>query len=85
MARRVVAGSESLLLSVLGIVLGVAAAYGGTYLVGRLVNARTSISFQAPELTQGDWLRALILLPVAVLFALLPALRSARRSLLEGL
>jgi putative ABC transport system permease protein len=86
--RGVVAGSvvlESLLLSLIGIVLGVAAAYGGTYLVGQLVNAQTSISFQAPELTQGDWLRALILLPVAVLFALLPALRSARGSPLEQL
>jgi putative ABC transport system permease protein len=86
--RVVVAGSvvlESLLLSFTGIVLGVVAAYGGTYLVGQLVNAQTSISFQAPELTQGDWLRALILLPVAVLFALLPALCSARRSPLEQL
>jgi putative ABC transport system permease protein len=87
-SRGVVAGSvvlESLLLSLIGIVLGVAAAYGGTYLVGQLVNTQTSISFQVPELTRGDWVRALILLPVAVLFALLPALRSARRSPLERL
>jgi putative ABC transport system permease protein len=87
-SRSVVAGSvvlESLLLSVIGVVLGVAAAYGGTYLVGQLVNTQTSISFQVPELTRGDWVRALILLPVAVSFALLPALRSARRSPLEQL
>lgn len=87
-SRGVVAGSvllESFLISVIGIILGVAAAYGGTYLVGQLVNSQTSISFQLPELTRGDWLRALILLPVAVLFALLPALCSAQRSPLERL
>jgi putative ABC transport system permease protein len=87
-SRSIVAGSvllESFLLSILGIILGVAAAYGGTYLVGQFVNTQTSISFQLPELTRGDWLRAFILLPVAVLFALLPALRSAQRSPLERL
>ena len=86
--RGVVAGSvllEAALLSLIGILLGVAAAYLGVALVGRIVEARASLTLPTPDLSRADWWRGLVLLPVAVLFALLPALRAARRSPLEWL
>ncbi len=87
-SRSVVAGSvllEAALLSLFGIALGVAAAYVGTVVVGDIVAAHASITLPTPEMSQGDWLRALVLLPVAVLFAVLPALNAARKSPLERL
>lgn len=86
--RGVVASSvllEAALLSLLGIVLGVLAAYLGVSFVGQLVQAQASLSLPTPELRVADWWRGLILLPVAVLFALAPALRAARQSPLERL
>ena len=86
--RGVVAGSvllEAALLSLVGIVLGVLAAYLGVAFAGRVVEAQASLSLPTPQLSGADWWRGLILLPVAVLFALLPAVRAARRSPLERL
>ena len=86
--RGVVAGSvllEAALLSLIGIVLGVFAAYLGVALVGQVAQAQASLVLPAPELSRADLWRGLLLLPVAVLFALLPALRAARRSPLERL
>ena len=86
--RGVVAGSvllEAALLSFIGILLGVVAAYLGVALVSRIVEARASLTLPTPDLSRADWWRGLVLLPVAVLFALLPALRAARRSPLERL
>lgn len=76
---------EATLLAILGVALGVAAAWGGTVLVGEVVADRLSIGFTAPQLTLADTFRAVLLIPVAAGFALLPALRAARRSPLERL
>ena len=87
-ARGVVAGSvllEAALLSFIGILLGVVTAYLGVALVSRIVEARASLTLPTPDLSRADWWRGLVLLPVAVLFALLPALRAAQRSPLERL
>ena len=87
-SRGVVAGSvllEAALLSFIGIVLGVFAAYLGVRFVGEIVQTQASLTLPTPELSGADWWRGLILLPVAVLFALLPALRAARKSPLESL
>ncbi len=86
--RGVVAGSvllESALLSGVGILLGVAVAYGGTVGVGQLLTLQTGLALPLPTLSAEDWLRGLVLLPVALLFALLPALNAARKSPLENL
>ena len=86
--RGVVAGSvllEAALLSLVGITLGVLAAYLGVAFVGGVVEARASLALPTPELSRADLWRGLVLLPAAVLFALLPALRAARRSPLERL
>ena len=86
--RGVVAGSvllEAALLSFVGIALGVLAAYLGVAFVGGVVEARASLALPTPELSRADLWRGLVLLPAAVLFALLPALRAARRSPLERL
>ena len=87
-SRGVVAGSvllEAALLSFIGIVLGVFAAYLGVRFVGEIVQTQASLTLPTPELSRADWWRGLILLPVAVLFALLPAVSAARRSPLERL
>ena len=87
-SRSIVASSvllEAALLSLIGIVLGVFAAYLGVTLVGQVVQTQASLTLPTPELSRADWWRGLILLPVAVLFALLPALNAARRSPLERL
>lgn len=86
-SRGVVAGSvllEAALLSFAGIVLGVVAAYLGVVFVGQVVQAQTSLTLPAPELSRADLWRSLVLLPVAVFFALLPALRAVRKSPLES-
>ncbi len=87
-SRSIVAGSvllEAALLSFIGIVLGVFAAYLGVTLVGQVIQTQASLTLPTPELSRADWWRGLILLPVAVLFALLPALRAAQKSPLENL
>ena len=87
-SRHIVAGSvllEAALLSLVGIVLGVFAAYLGVTFVGQVIQTQASLTLPTPELSSADWWRGLILLPVAVLFALLPALRAARKSPLESL
>ena len=76
---------ESALISLLGIALGVVAAYLATSALGSVLSAETSLTLKPPALSPGDWLRVSALLPVALLCALLPALRSARRSPLESL
>lgn len=86
--RGVVASSvllEAILLSLLGIVLGVLAAYVGVRFVGTLVQSQASISLPTPELSPSDWWRSLVVLPAALLFALLPAVRAAGQSPLRQL
>lgn len=86
--RAVVASSvllEAILLSLLGIVLGVLAAYVGVRVVGTLIQSQASISLPTPKLSPTDWWRSLVVLPAALLFALLPALRAAGRSPLKQL
>ncbi len=87
-SRGVVAGSvllEAALLSFVGIVLGVFAAYLGVTFVGQVIQSQASLTLPTPTLSGSDWWRGFILLPVAVLFALLPALSAARESPLEHL
>ncbi len=87
-SRGVVAGSvvlEAALLSFIGIVLGVFAAYLGVTFVGQVIQTQASLTLPTPELSRADWWRGLVILPVAVLFALLPALNAARKSPLERL
>lgn len=76
---------ESTLLSLTGIFLGVAVAYLGTVGVGQVLASQTGLTLPVPTLSGEDWLRGLILLPVALLFALLPALNATRKSPLESL
>lgn len=86
--RSIVASSvvlEAALLSLIGIALGLAAAYLGTLIVANTIAAQTSITLPLPQLTSTDWLKASLLLPVAILFALLPALNAARKSPLAQL
>ena len=62
-SRRVIAGSvllEAALLSLVGIALGVFAAYLGVTFVGQLVQTRASLTLPAPELSRADWWRALV-------------------------
>ena len=87
-SRGVIASSvllEAALLSFIGIVLGVLAAYFGVSLVGQIAQAQASLSLPTPELRGADLWRGLVLLPVSVIFALLPALKAVRQSPLERL
>jgi putative ABC transport system permease protein len=76
---------EALVVTSLGVLIGVALAYGGTWVAGLVLREQVGLTLPLVALEVGDLLRALSLLPVAVFFALFPALAAARRSPLEQL
>jgi putative ABC transport system permease protein len=76
---------EALVVTSLGVLIGVALAYGGTWVAGLVLREQVGLTLPLVALEAGDLLRALSLLPVAVFFALFPALAAARRSPLEQL
>jgi hypothetical protein len=65
--------------------LGVGLAYLGTAIAGQVLQDQVGLTLPIVALESGDFLRALTLLPVAVIFALFPALAASRRSPLERL
>jgi putative ABC transport system permease protein len=76
---------ESVLVAFVGVLLGVGAAYLIAAVAANIVSARTSVTLPLMALEPRDALQALLVVPVAALFALLPALAAARRSPLERL
>jgi putative ABC transport system permease protein len=76
---------ESLVVTALGVLLGVGLAYAGTFVAGSVLQQNIGLSLPILTLELGDALRVLTLLPVAVFFALFPALAASRRSPLERL
>jgi putative ABC transport system permease protein len=76
---------ESLVVTALGVLLGIGLAYLGTFVAGLVLQQNVGLSLPILSLEFGDALRVLMLLPVAVFFALFPALAASRRSPLERL
>jgi putative ABC transport system permease protein len=76
---------ESLVVTALGVLLGVGLAYLGTFVAGLILQQNVGLSLPILALEPGDALRVLTLLPVAVVFALFPALAASRRSPLKRL
>jgi putative ABC transport system permease protein len=76
---------ESLVVTALGVLLGIGLAYLGTLVAGLVLQQNVGLSLPILTLELGDALRVLTLLPVAVFFALFPALAASRRSPLERL
>jgi putative ABC transport system permease protein len=76
---------ESLVVTALGVLLGIGLAYLGTFVAGWVLQQNVGLSLPILTLELGDALRVLMLLPVAVFFALFPALAASRRSPLERL
>jgi putative ABC transport system permease protein len=76
---------ESLLITSLGVLCGIGLAYLGTFLVGQILEQNVGLSLPFMLLEPNDYLRVLLLLPVAMLFAVAPALSAARLSPLERL
>jgi putative ABC transport system permease protein len=76
---------ESLIVTALGVLLGIGLAYLGTFVAGLVLQQNVGLSLPILTLELGDALRVLMLLPVAVFFALFPALAASRRSPLERL
>jgi putative ABC transport system permease protein len=76
---------ESLVVTALGVLLGVGLAYLGTFVAGVILQQNIGLSLPILTLEFADALRVLTLLPVAVFFALFPALAASRRSPLERL
>jgi putative ABC transport system permease protein len=76
---------ESLAVTLMGVLLGVMLAFVGSFLAGMVVsqNIGFALPFVWPEWS--DMLRALLLLPVAVIFAVAPALAASGKSPLDGL
>jgi putative ABC transport system permease protein len=76
---------ESLVVTALGVLLGIGLAYAGTFMAGWVLQQNVGLSLPILALELGDVSRVMILLPVAVIFALFPALAASRRSPLERL
>ena len=76
---------KSLVVTALGVLLGIGLAYLGTFVAGWVLQQNVGLSLPILTLELSDALRVLILLPVAVFFALFPALAASRRSPLERL
>jgi putative ABC transport system permease protein len=76
---------ESLVVTALGVLLGIGLAYLGTFVANLVLQQNVGLSLPILTLELGDALRVLMLLPVAVFFALFPALAASRRSPLERL
>jgi putative ABC transport system permease protein len=76
---------EALTVTALGVLLGVGLAYGGTLMAGRALQDQVGLTLPIVGLEPNDLLRALTLLPVAVIFALFPALAASSKSPLERL
>lgn len=76
---------EALSLTAIGVLIGVGMAYGGTLIAGQVLQDQVGLTLPIVALEPGDYLRALSLLPVAVFFALFPAIAATRKSPLERL
>jgi putative ABC transport system permease protein len=76
---------ETCVIAAAGVLLGLLLAYAGTLLAGQLVSQRVGLVLPLPMLEASDLLRALLILPVAVLFSLTPALLATKRSPLANL
>jgi putative ABC transport system permease protein len=76
---------EACVIAGAGVLLGLLLAYAGTLLAGQLVSQRVGLVLPLPMLEASDLLRALLILPVAVLFSLTPALLATKRSPLANL
>jgi putative ABC transport system permease protein len=76
---------ESTLIALAGVLVGVGLAYLIAVIAAGVVSAQTGVTLPIMTLELKDALRALLIVPVAALFALLPALSAARRSPLERL
>ena len=76
---------EAVTIALVGVLLGLLLAYGATFAAGQLVTQRVGLALPLPNLEAPDFLRALLILPVAVLFSLAPALMATKRSPLATL
>jgi putative ABC transport system permease protein len=76
---------EALLITSLGVLLGVGLAYLGTWIVGLVLEQNVGLSLPLLFLEPTEYFRVLMLLPVAVVFAIVPALLATRFSPLERL
>ncbi len=76
---------EALTVTAIGVLFGVGLAYGGTIVAGYVLQDQIGLTLPIVALEASDYWRALSLLPVAVFFALFPALAASRRSPLERL
>jgi putative ABC transport system permease protein len=76
---------EALVVTLVGVLVGIALAYAGTWIAGLVLQNTVGLSLPTMALEPNDFWRAMALLPVAVLFALFPALAASRRSPLEHL
>jgi putative ABC transport system permease protein len=76
---------EAVLVAFGGVLVGVGLAYLIAGIAAGIVAAQTSVTLPLMTLEPRDALRALLVVPVAALFALIPALGAARRSPLERL
>jgi putative ABC transport system permease protein len=76
---------EALTVTALGVLIGVGLAYGGTLIAGQVLQHQVGLTLPIVALEPSDYLRALSLVPVAVFFALFPALAASSRSPLERL
>ena len=76
---------EALTVTAAGVLIGVGLAYSGTLIAGQVLQAQVGLTLPIVALEPNDYLRALSLLPVAVFFALFPAVAASRRSPLERL
>ena len=76
---------ETVLVVAFGILAGVLLGYGVSWLGGLTLGARLGFSLTAPQLDSALLLRVALLLPVAFLAALPPAISAARQSPLEQL
>jgi putative ABC transport system permease protein len=76
---------EAVMVAFGGVLLGIGLAYLIAGIAAGIVAAQTAVTLPLMTLEPRDALRALLVVPVAALFALIPALSAARRSPLERL
>ncbi len=76
---------EALLITSLGVLLGVGLAYLGTWVAGLILEQNVGLSLPLLFLEPSEYFRVFMLLPVAVIFAIVPALSATRFSPLERL
>lgn len=77
--------SETLLLTLVGILLGVAMLYGAIFALAPWIQASFGVVVELGGISAAEWLRMGIVLAAGLLISLIPAWRAYRNSLTDGL